>query len=222
MKKTFLILSLGMLTLSLSGCPSESPEADQAAQPTPTPSPSPQASPSPPAFNQALQPGKTPSQTQPNVAGLIPATNQDQQLDKVKQGRHDPFAALPVEPIVKYPSVAPVVKKPTPNTPASKRSPVVPIPSTSNTRPLPPQPNEALGVVVSGVIDLPSSPVAIVKAPGESVARRVTPGATLSNGQVLVKAIYAGNSNPMVILEQYGIEVTKRVGEGVAPTPKAI
>lgn len=217
MKKTFLILSLGMLTLSLSGCPSKSPPADQAAQPTPTPSP--QASPSLPAFDQALQPGKTPSQTQPKVAGLIPATNQDQQLDKVKQGRHDPFAALPVEPIVKYPTVAPVVKKPTTTT-GSQPSSVVPIPS--NTRPLPPQPNEALGVVVSGVIDLPSSPVAIVKAPGESVTRRVTPGATLSNGQVLVKAIYAGNSNPMVILEQYGIEVTKRVGEGVAPTPKAI
>ncbi|GFE70284.1 hypothetical protein [Chroococcus sp. FPU101] len=219
MKKTFLILSLGMLTLSLSGCPSSSPPADQAAQPTPTPSPSPQASSSPPAFEQALQPGQASTQTPPKVAGLIPATNSDQQLDKVKQGRNDPFATLPVDPIVKYPPAASVVKKTTTTT-ASKPPSVIPIPP--NSRPLPPQPNEALGVVVSGVMDLPSSPVAIVKAPGESVARRVTPGATLSNGQVLVKAIYAGNSNPMVILEQYGIEVTKRVGEGAALTPKAI
>jgi len=61
-----------------------------------------------------------------------------------------------------------------------------------------------------------------VKAPGESVERRVTQGSTLSNGQVLVKAIYAGSSNPMVVLEQYGVEVTRRVGEAVPTAPRAI
>jgi hypothetical protein len=211
MKTTSLIVPVGILALFLNGCPSSTPPSEQAVQP----SPSPQASPSPPpTFDQALQPRKVPTTTQ-KVAGLIPATNPNQHQGTVKQGRNDPFAMIPVEPIVKYPPPKTVKRAPSkvPTSVVARRS----------SRPSGlPEPNEALGVVVSGVMDLPSSPVAIVKAPGESVVRRVTQGSTLSNGQVRVKAIYAENNNPMVILEQYGVEVIKRVGEGVVESPKAI
>ncbi|PSF38785.1 hypothetical protein C7H19_04605 [Aphanothece hegewaldii CCALA 016] len=217
MKTTSLIVPVGMLTLFLSGCPSSPPPSEQAA--TPTPSPSPQASPSPPpAFEEALQPRKVP--TPQKVAGLIPATNPNQIQGTVQLGRSDPFAMIPIEPIVQFPP-----EKPVKRVPKKISTPVAMRPTRPNLPSLPPalpQPNEALGVVVSGVMDLPTSPVAIVKAPGESVVRRVTPGSTLSNGQVRVKAIYAENSNPMVVLEQYGVEVIKRVGEGVVEAPKAI
>lgn len=220
MKKPFLVISLGILTLSLISCSSSSPPSEQAVQPTP--SPSPQASPSPPpTFEQSLQPAHPPTRNVPKVAGLIAATNPEQQRSQVQQGRNDPFAMLSVNPTVQFPSSAPAAKKPGETASVPSVSPRRPSSSVRPLPPQPPQPSEALGVVVSGVMDLPTSPVAIVKAPGESVVRRVTPGSTLSNGQVRVKAIYAGNSNPMVVLEQYGIEVTKRVGESVA-TPKAI
>lgn len=214
MKITSLIVPLGILTLFLGGCPSSNPPSEQAAQPSP--SPSPQASPSsPPAFEKALQPRKVPTTTQ-KVVGLIPATNPEQHQGTVKQGRNDPFAMIAVEPIVKFPPPKQTVKR-------APRIPTSVVVTRRSSRPsLPPQPNEALGVVVSGVMDLPTSPVAIVKAPGESVVRRVTPGSTLSNGQVRVKAIYADNNNPMVILEQYGVEVIKRVGESVVESPKTI
>lgn len=215
MKTTSLIVPVGILTLFLSGCPSSTPPSKQAT--SPTPSPSPQASPSPPpTFEQALQPRKVPTTTQ-KVADLIPATNPNQQQGTFKQGRNDPFAMIPVEPIVKFPPQT-VKRAPSKVSTSVVNRPSIPSTRRSGT----PQPNEALGVVVSGVMDLPSSPVAIVKAPGESVVRRVIQGSTLSNGQVRVKAIYAENNNPMVILEQYGVEVIKRVGEGVVESPKAI
>jgi hypothetical protein len=86
--------------------------------------------------------------------------------------------------------------------------------------PTSPEPTEAQAVVVSGVVQLPTSPIAIVLAPGESVARRVTQGQRISNGQVLVKAIYA-TDNPMVVLEQYGVEVVRKVGEAPPAAPAA-
>ncbi|WP_013322003.1 hypothetical protein [Gloeothece verrucosa] len=89
--------------------------------------------------------------------------------------------------------------------PVAQKQPVIP--------PAPPEPKEAESIYVSGVVGLPSRPIAIVKVPGENVERTVTSGSFLANGQVLVKAIYAYSDNPVVILEQYGIQVTKKVGE---------
>jgi hypothetical protein len=45
-------------------------------------------------------------------------------------------------------------------------------------------------------------------------------GQRLSNGQVLVKRIEVNNgASPVVILEQYGREVARRVGEKPVATP---
>ncbi|MBD1919679.1 hypothetical protein H6F77_00890 [Microcoleus sp. FACHB-831] len=82
-----------------------------------------------------------------------------------------------------------------------------------------PDPALARGVEVSGVIQVGNVAQAIVKAPNETTSRYVSPGERLSNGQVLVKRIEMTDaSSPVVILEQYGVEVAKRVGEKVAPT----
>jgi hypothetical protein len=61
-------------------------------------------------------------------------------------------------------------------------------------------------------------PYAIVNAPNEPASRYVRVGQMLSNGTVLVKRIeiYRG-VEPVVVLEQYGIEVMRTVGGGGSP-----
>jgi hypothetical protein len=83
-----------------------------------------------------------------------------------------------------------------------------------------PQPTEAEEVQVSGILRLPTTPMAIVKAPGEATERRVIPGSTLSNGLILVKAINTDPDNPYIVLQQSGRTITRRLGDGV-PEPAA-
>ncbi|MTJ52774.1 hypothetical protein FJR38_08925 [Anabaena sp. UHCC 0253] len=76
-----------------------------------------------------------------------------------------------------------------------------------------PQPETARAVVVSGVVLVGTVPQAIIKVPDEPTSRYVKPGQRLVNG-VLVKRIEMNKGdNPIVIFEQYGIEVAKQVGE---------
>ncbi|MGD2180841.1 hypothetical protein [Lusitaniella coriacea] len=85
------------------------------------------------------------------------------------------------------------------------------------------QPTAADGVKVTGVIKVGGVPHAIVQAPGQE-SRYVKSGDYLANGQVLVKRIEMGNgTDPIVILEQAGVEVAKRIGEGaeIAPSDSA-
>jgi len=78
-----------------------------------------------------------------------------------------------------------------------------------------PQPTLAERVKVTGAIQIGGVPHAIVEAPGQQ-PRYVKVGDYLANGQVLVKRIEMnGGFDPVVILEQSGIEVAKRVGESV-------
>jgi len=69
-------------------------------------------------------------------------------------------------------------------------------------------------VLVSGVVIVGTEPQAIVKASKEASSRYVRAGQRLENGQVLVKRIeFNEGSEPIVILEQNGVEVAKVVGE---------
>ncbi|MBC1195574.1 hypothetical protein H0901_09925 [Microcystis aeruginosa BLCCF158] len=220
MKKLPLILSVGSVALLLVGCPT-SDQANQSPPPsqeTPTPSPSPPAA-QPPAFSDAVQPATEPAT--PRVEGLIPATDPDQKRAEINRGRRDPFAPFPLQPNItitveeKPPAGTPgatgpasVGNRPTPGQPIVKAPPP------------PPQPTEAEEVQVSGILRLPTTPMAIVKAPGEATERRVIPGSTLSNGLILVKAINTNPNNPYIVLKQYGRTITRRLGDGV-PEPAA-
>ncbi|MFM6079176.1 MAG: hypothetical protein ACKPCI_11795 [Dolichospermum sp.] len=85
-----------------------------------------------------------------------------------------------------------------------------------------PQPKIAQAVVVTGIVLIGEVPQAIIKAPNEPTSRYVQPGQRLMNG-VLVKRIeMRQGSNPTVILEQYGIEVIKQVGEKPASESKPV
>ncbi|QSJ16016.1 hypothetical protein JYQ62_30265 [Nostoc sp. UHCC 0702] len=89
---------------------------------------------------------------------------------------------------------------------------VVPNPTLVSVLPPPAQPEIARAAFVSGVVLIGKEPQAIIKMPNEP-SRYVQTGQRLANG-VLVKRIEMNEgSNPVVILEQYGIEVAKMVGE---------
>jgi len=224
MKKLPLILSVGSVALLLVGCPA-SDQANQSppiTQETPTPSPSPPAA-QPPAFSGAVQPATEPAT--PRIPGLIPATDPDQKRAEINRGRSDPFAPFPLQPNI----TITVAEEPPAGTPAataaappsaSVGNPPTPRPPIVKGLPPPPQPTEAEEVQVSGILRLPATPMAIVKAPGEATERRVIPGSTLSNGLILVKAINTNPDNPYIVLEQYGRTITRRLGDGV-PEPAA-
>lgn len=94
--------------------------------------------------------------------------------------------------------------------------------STAAQRPFvapPPQPDVARAVQVLGVVQIGNTAHAIVQAPNEPTSRYVQVGQRLSNGQVLVKRIEMnrGAEEPVVVLEQYGIEVPTAVGQGGSP-----
>ncbi|MEH2107317.1 hypothetical protein [Nostoc sp.] len=99
---------------------------------------------------------------------------------------------------------------------------VVSNPTLVSVLPPPAQPDLAKAVVVTGVVLISKEPQAIIKVPDEPTSRYVQAGQRLANG-VLIKRIEMNQGyNPIVIFEQYGIEVAKMVGEGaVKSTPSA-
>jgi hypothetical protein len=95
-----------------------------------------------------------------------------------------------------------------PNPPPPPPIPVVPPP------PPPPSTELATGTEVSGVVKVGNETQVIVKVPNEPTSRYVKIGQRLSNGQVLVKRVdLKEGADPIVILEQNGVEVAKAVGE---------
>ena len=103
---------------------------------------------------------------------------------------------------------------------------LAPIPAlVPRVTPMPPQPDLARAVKVTGVVQVGETLYAIVNAPNEPSSRYVQAGQRLSNGKVLVRRIDASGAEPQVVLEQFGVEVVRAVGEGGAPaspTPAAL
>jgi len=121
-----------------------------------------------------------------------------------------PIAARPIG-VPDLPEL-PVDKRPPqwvdPNPPPPPVIPVVPPP------PPPPSTELATGTEVSGVVKVGNETQVIVKVPNEPTSRYVKIGQRLSNGQVLVKRVdLKEGADPIVILEENGVEVAKAVGE---------
>lgn len=230
---------VGVLALLISSCGGE--EAPPvASSPVPVPAP---AAPAP--AKPATFPGPVVTQSPGRVkaeVGLIQSTNANERARSVQSGRRDPFATFPVVPVIVRPSpsaakrsvptVRPIPSTGVNNANTSNRSPNAGLPSLPPTTPgspgvlpiaptLPPlpQPNLAQAVQVTGVVQVGEETQIIVKAPEEETSRYVRVGQRLSNGQVLIKRVEANQgSEPIVVLEQNGIEVPKIVGEPV-PQP---
>ncbi|MBE9004629.1 hypothetical protein IQ259_06155 [Fortiea sp. LEGE XX443] len=117
-------------------------------------------------------------------------------------------------------SAAVVVKKPAiqvAKIPQSILPKVLPqvVPSSTFGSVLPPvaQPDLAKAVIVTGVVLIGREPQAIIQIPNEPSSRYVQAGQRLANGLLIKRIEMNGGSNPIVILEQYGIEVARMVGE---------
>ncbi len=97
---------------------------------------------------------------------------------------------------------------------------VVPNPTLVSVLPPPAQPELARSVMVTGVVIIGNEPQAIIKIPNETASRYVQAGQRLANGLLVKRIEMNAGSNPIVILEQYGIEVARMVGEApVGSTP---
>jgi hypothetical protein len=109
-----------------------------------------------------------------------------------------------------------------PNNPNTPSSPLAPPKAPEGIPVMPPipQPTLARQVEVTGVVKIGGTVQAIVKAPNEPTSRYVGIGQRLSNGQILVKRIELNpGSDPIVILEENGIEVPVMVGSSKKKTP---
>lgn len=183
------------------------------------------------------------------IPGLIQSTNGDERAKQVQasidgQKGKDPFAGLPPKlqqprtavntqtvPTVRQLPATPksVTPKPTTTTTAfNPNNPKTPLPPQGKAdvpviKTLPPLPSTTLAsaVEVSGVVMVGGVAQAIVKAPNEETSRYVRVGQRLSNGQVLVKRIEMNaGSDPIVVLEENGVEVSRAVGTAVAAANK--
>jgi hypothetical protein len=118
----------------------------------------------------------------------------------------------------------PKLPRPMPMTRGRSFTPVLPrvmpqvVPNPSLVSVLPPtqQPELARAVAVTGVVLVGSEPQAIIKVPTEPTSRYVYAGDRLSNGLLVKRIEMNSGSEPVVIFEQFGIEVARMVGEGAA------
>ncbi|WP_341736702.1 hypothetical protein [Microcoleus sp. CAWBG640] len=140
-----------------------------------------------------------------------PATTADRNPLTARNPRPpQPIAAKPLG-VPNLPPL-PVDKRPPqwvdPNPPPVKQVPAIPGP------PPPPSTDLATGTEVSGVVKVGSETQVIVRVPNEPTSRYVKVGQRLSNGRVLVKRVdVKSGADPIVILEENGVEVAKGVGE---------
>ncbi len=101
-------------------------------------------------------------------------------------------------------SAPPSWQDPNPPPPPAPPAPLPPPPSTDN----------AKGVEVSGVVRVGNDILVIVKAPNEPTSRYIKVGQRIASGQVLIKRVdFKSGIEPVVILEENGVEVSKIVGE---------
>ena len=107
----------------------------------------------------------------------------------------------------------PISSRPLASRPMGGRPGIPSVPVGIPIMPPIPQPTLAREVEVTGVVTIGNSTQAIVRAPGEPSSRYVSAGQRLANGQVLVKRIEMNpGSDPVVILEENGMEVSVVVG----------
>jgi hypothetical protein len=236
-----LVLCAGALAVWMGGCTTGE---------TVSVNPSPAASPAAVAtqsFSKPLVAEKKEDKVNPNrpIPGLLQSTDPAERARQVEAGINgkrlakDPFLNLPS--ITTFKGVAPIKLSSSGATatgsspanssapaPASLPAPVKVTPTKQVPSPissLPPMPDPALAkaVEVTGVVVVAGVPQAIVQAPNEASSRYVQAGQRLSNGQVLVKRIEMhGSSDPVVILEQNGVEVSKTVGSPTSGSPTAL
>jgi hypothetical protein len=238
MRHALLIVVTAILPLYVGGCGLSGGEDNTATDPSPevvVPTATVAAAPN---STVAVAPTTTVAVSPTGVLppDLISSTNSAQRIRGIQRNRPDPFALISTTPTVEIPpnqNPQPVPALPTPQPsvapplPPVQTQPLAAIPNLVNSTPpplpLPPQPTLARAVKVTGVVQIGDTLHAIVDAPNEPSSRYVQAGQRLANGRVLVKRIEIQGVEPVVVLEQNGIEVITAVGSGgAAPTVSGI
>lgn len=246
--RSFLAITAGIAAL-LGGCglvsggdSSTAPSPSASVAVAPVASPGAKQSPGQGFPQPTVQQKGTPKGNVP--PDLISSTDPNQRLREIQSNRSDPFSLISTTPSVQF-SPNPTAAVPPPpalTNPGGSAAPagggsngggqpnsqrpgrLAPVPSLVPRGPVVPprpQPNEARAVSVTGVVQVGGEPYAIVKAPDEPTSRYVKAGQRLSNGKILVRQINVNGAEPSVVLEQYGIEVVRAVGEGGATASNA-
>lgn len=129
------------------------------------------------------------------AASRLPATAKLPPITLPPLAARSPLGSLPTFP--KSAALPPVT------VPAAPIAPGAPPPSRTSL---------ADAIEVSGVVQVGGKWNVIVKEPNALSSRYVAVGDYLENGKVLVKQIVAtGNANPVVVLQQNGVEIRKSV-----------
>lgn len=171
---------------------------------------------------------------------LIEATDPTARLQTLAAGRADPFAPSQIPITVNIPDPPP--PEPAPpgpdggggsgggtsggGTSGGGTGPDAPvgIPKPPTFAPFPDpfslvDTSLARAIAVTGVVQVGQTAQAIVKSPDDPTSRYVSVGQRLAGGAVLVKRIEVYGSEPVVILEQNGVEVTRFIGEPAEGLP---
>lgn len=218
------------------GC--NSGDGDQATNVSPSTTPTSQERQNQEETNQDNQQGDkastilaTSDNTTRGSSGLIPTTDADERLKQINQGRNDPFSVIPPpQAIINIQAPSDDSNDDDDSTDSnssnsSNSSRPISTKSTGGSisacesstfavnKPSMPEPLEAQGVLVSGIIDIDGEDVAIVKSLDYDYSYPIRQGNYIANGLVLVKSIDSYGENPSVILEQYGQEVVRTVGD---------
>ncbi len=136
--------------------------------------------------------------------------------------KDSPKVAVRIKPVTQ----PTLVIKPLPQPVALKPVPQ-PLKSSSGSNPATvtaqPEPKLAASVGVSGVIQVDGKTQVIVRLPNESFSRYVEVGDRIYDGKIKVKRVEGEQTlSPVVILEEVGVEVSRRVGDTAgAASPEA-
>ncbi len=183
-----------------------------------------------PGTTKTKSQGTTPKKATPKKATPKKATPKKATPKKATPKKATPKKATNPVPKVSSPKVSlPNVPPPSIKPPSSGNKPGVDSPKEPGLTPIPqftpelpelPEATLAKQIKVEGVVQVNEQPSAIVKVPNQP-SQYVKEGQRLSNGRVLVKRIEANRGpTPIVILEENGIEVAKRVGEEPIGAPE--
>ena len=143
------------------------------------------------------RPGATPGRP-PAIAARPPSPPSPPRIPNI--------ATRELPGLPKLPELTPPPSWQDPNPPPPPPAPPPPPP--------PPSTENAKGVEVSGVVRVGNDILVIVKAPNEPTSRYIKVGQRIARGQVLIKRVdFPSGGDPVVILEENGVEVSKIVGE---------
>ncbi|MFP5270078.1 hypothetical protein [Coleofasciculus sp.] len=168
---------------------------------------------------QQSTPTKTTPPTQPQPAKTQPSQPKAPETPAKTQPSPTSEPKRQPSPTPSSPTPSAKEKSPEPAAPKTQEPKPQPSPTPSEItvieEPPPPSTELADGVEVSGVMQLEGQWNAIIKASANTTSRYVRAGDSLLNGAVKVKRIELGeNQEPLVILEENGVEVIKYVGRG--------